>query len=100
MSVYNKGDQFERQTQFGDATDIPVGQAPRAEDYDGGDDAVVEDKKAEQPAVRQEAKRKDRAKQRIQQLSSQKNAAEQEAANYKRMYEEALNKSQNESKAN
>src|ERR1035437_4053724 len=80
MTTINKNDMIDRQTQFGD--DTPVADVT----VDTGVEAQAE------------PQRKDRAKARIKQLASEKNAFKQEAADYKRMYEETLQKMQTETK--
>ncbi len=87
MTSYNVNDTG-RPVQFGEGQDIPVGQETIITD-DGQE--VQQDTQSKKP-------NKDRAKKRIQELASQKNAAVQEAANYKRMYEETVQRMQTETK--
>lgn len=92
MPTFNNNGEY-RPIQFGETAEIPIA---------GQEQADTEVQGQEQPAVepvgQPEVQRKDRAKARIKQLASEKNAAKQEAADYKRMYEEALTKMQTDTK--
>lgn len=91
MSSFNKNGES-RPVQFGDTSEIVIGEQQEATVEDHGQEVQSDQ------VQHKEGQRKDRAKKRIQQLSSQKNAAEQEAANYKRMYEETVSKMQSDTK--
>ncbi len=78
MSVFNKDDY--RPVEFGDTTQA-TGEADTSPNN-------------EQLNPETHKPNKDRARKRIQQLSSDKRAAEAEAANYKKLYEEAMTKSE------
>jgi hypothetical protein len=84
MPTYNNND-VGRPVDFGDETTIT--------------EQPVDQQVTENQDQRKEGQRKDRAKQRIKQLASEKNAAKQEAADYKRLYEEAKQQMQNDTKA-
>jgi hypothetical protein len=97
MPTYNNNDQG-RAVPFGEGTEIAIGQQPTSgaeqpdPSFEQGQEEVVQEQK-------KDGQRKDRAKQRIKQLATEKNAYKDEAANYKRMYEETVQRMQAESKS-